>query len=451
MHWGTSKARNLESLQGVLDAAEATQSPVIIGFNGEFLSRPNRKLPERLQCYAELGRAAATCATVPCGLIFNECPDDRWVRDAVLAGFNLVMPADPNASYDCYSARVAELTRFAHRFGVAVEAEIGRLPSGTPVTSHASEATDPELAARFVRETDIDLLAVSVGNVHVMVRKQNLKVDLAGCLGRDAAGEVLVKELQAARVNCDQLVYAPEYPTSETIILLVEGEDRRYLHSFGANQAFTVKHIARDWLAGLDVFYLGGLFAMPGIITDELVKLLAFAREQKVVTVVDVVLPVNFKRAAEMEKLLPFVDWFLPNNDEGTVLTGKSDPLEAMRVFRNWGGNGLVVTSGEQGAVGAVENSCWRCSAYPSEAVDPSGAGDAFASGIITGIVRGWDFPRTLRYSSALGASATRAVGTTDGVLTGAQAERFVAEEPLTVCREILFDPADRSNTAGGQ
>src|SRR6516165_6381703 len=95
MHWGTSKARNLESLQGVLDAAEATQSPVIIGFNGEFLSRPNRKLPERLQCYAELGRAAATCATVPCGLIFNECPDDRWVRDAVLAGFNLVMPANP--------------------------------------------------------------------------------------------------------------------------------------------------------------------------------------------------------------------------------------------------------------------------------------------------------------------------------------------------------------------
>jgi len=169
---GYFESWNLESLQGVLDAAEATQSPVIIGFNGEFLCRPNRKLPERLQCYAELGRAAATCATVPCGLIFNECPDDRWVRDAVLAGFNLVMPADPNASYECYSARVAELTRFAHRFGVAVEAEIGRLPSGAPMTSHASEATDPELAARFVQETDIDLLAVSVGNVHVMVEGQ---------------------------------------------------------------------------------------------------------------------------------------------------------------------------------------------------------------------------------------------------------------------------------------
>ena len=60
-------------------------------------------------------------------------------------------------------------------------------------------------------------------NVAIDLRKQNLTVDLVGCLGRDAAGEILVKELQAAHVNCDQLAYTSEYPTSETIILLVEG------------------------------------------------------------------------------------------------------------------------------------------------------------------------------------------------------------------------------------
>ena len=37
---------------------------------------------------------------------------------------------------------------------------------------------------------------------------------------------------------------------------------------------------------------------MPGIVADELVALLAFAREQKVITVVDVVLPTDFRRAA---------------------------------------------------------------------------------------------------------------------------------------------------------
>jgi ketose-bisphosphate aldolase len=167
---GYFESWNLESLQGVLDAAEATQSPIIIGFNGEFLSHPDRKLSERLQWYAELGKAAAACATVPCGLIFNECPNDDWVRNAVLAGFNLVMPADPAASSEDYSRRVGELTEFAHRYGVAVEAEIGHLPSGTTEPRSGNLLTDPELAARFVQETGVDLLAVSVGNVHIMIK-----------------------------------------------------------------------------------------------------------------------------------------------------------------------------------------------------------------------------------------------------------------------------------------
>jgi fructose-bisphosphate aldolase, class II len=175
---GYFESWNLESLQGVLDAAETTRSPIIIGFNGEFLSNRDRHLCERLECYAGLGKAAATSASVPCGLIFNECSDDAWVRNAVLAGFNLVMPADPLATDPDYTRRVAALTEFAHRHGVAVEAEIGRLPSGLADTPDHSSLTDPELAARFVRETGIDLLAVSVGNVHVLTKgEQDLDLD----------------------------------------------------------------------------------------------------------------------------------------------------------------------------------------------------------------------------------------------------------------------------------
>ena len=165
---GYFESWNLESLQGVLDAAEMTGSPILIGFNGEFLSRAGRQLPERIRCYAELGKAAATDAGVPCGLIFNECPNDEWVRNAVLAGFNLVMPADPSASYEEYRLRVATLTEFAHRRGAAVEAEIGHLPFGN--LKNGSSLTDPDLAARFVEDTKVDLLAVSVGNVHVLTK-----------------------------------------------------------------------------------------------------------------------------------------------------------------------------------------------------------------------------------------------------------------------------------------
>jgi len=180
---GYFESWNLESLQGVLDAAEATRSPTILGFNGAFLSSKDRRTEERLQWYAQLGRAAAESATVPCGLIFNECPRDDWVRSAATAGFNLVMPSDPSARLEDYCRRVKEIAAHAHRHGAAVEAELGELPCGDSgqVVANGSR-TDPEAAEWFQRETGVDLLAVSVGNIHVLVRGQQ-ELDL-GALQR---------------------------------------------------------------------------------------------------------------------------------------------------------------------------------------------------------------------------------------------------------------------------
>jgi ketose-bisphosphate aldolase len=166
---GYFESWNLESLQGVVDAAEETRSPIILGFNGDFLSRSTRLAVERLSWYAALGRAAAESASVPCGLIFNECPRDDWVRAAIDAGFNLVMPADPEATPEDYTRRVADLTRLAHARGIAVEAELGELPHGA---TGGGRATDPDAAADFVAATGVDLLAVSVGNIHIMTQGQ---------------------------------------------------------------------------------------------------------------------------------------------------------------------------------------------------------------------------------------------------------------------------------------
>jgi fructose/tagatose bisphosphate aldolase len=155
----------------VVDAAEQTHSPTIIGFNGEFLTGRERLAAERLEAYGALGRQVAESATVPCGLIFNECSSEARVRQAVTAGFNLVMLADPEAAPADYARRVADLVRFAHGHGAAVEAELGELPcgaSGAVVSGHDA-MTDPAEAARFVAATGVDVLSVSVGNVHIMV------------------------------------------------------------------------------------------------------------------------------------------------------------------------------------------------------------------------------------------------------------------------------------------
>src|SRR5580658_5470706 len=163
---GYFESWNLDSLQGVVEAAEQTRSPIIIGFNGEFLSQRANATPDDVVLYGKLGRAAAEQARVPCGFIFNECSDDAWLEQAISAGFNLIMPAGTGPTLEDYERRVKRLAVKAHARSVAIEAEVGELPSleGPGVQS------DPQVAARFVAATGIDLLCVSVGNEEIKLK-----------------------------------------------------------------------------------------------------------------------------------------------------------------------------------------------------------------------------------------------------------------------------------------
>ncbi len=187
---GYFESWNIESLQGVLDAAEKMLSPILVGINGDFLSRSTRLASERLAWHAALYRAAAESSAVPCAVIFNECSNDIWIRQAVEMGFSLVMPDDPGADEEAFVRRVADLGRYAHSKGVAVEAEFGHLPCGVPDTLSNGEAelTDPDAAVRFVESTGIDLLAVSVGNVHIVLEgSRSLDIDRLRAIRRKVA------------------------------------------------------------------------------------------------------------------------------------------------------------------------------------------------------------------------------------------------------------------------
>ena len=124
-------------------------------------------------------------------------------------------------------------------------------------------------------------------NVAISLGKQGIAADVAGRLGNDTSAQIILSSLTKMNVGCDYIRSSDTQPTSQTVILLVRGQDRRYIHVFGANKEFTVASIDRAWLKNIKVFYLGGLYAMPGINTTELRDLLGYCRSNGIVTVLD--------------------------------------------------------------------------------------------------------------------------------------------------------------------
>jgi len=159
---------NLESFQAVVEAAEAKHSPMIAGFNGGFLRHPSRPKPERLSCYAAL-RSVLEESSAPVAFLLNETDDLAQIEEGMDLGFNAVMVESDYLQPKPYLDLVKKVVDLAHAKGVAVEAQIGRLPHGDS-GQETGRATDPGLARAFAQETGIDALGVSVGNVHILTR-----------------------------------------------------------------------------------------------------------------------------------------------------------------------------------------------------------------------------------------------------------------------------------------
>jgi sugar/nucleoside kinase (ribokinase family) len=273
-------------------------------------------------------------------------------------------------------------------------------------------------------------------NVAIDLVRQGVAAEVVGCVGRDIAGDVLLESFARHQVGTSRVKRVEDLPTSTTVILLLQGQDRRYLHVVGANRAFNIEQIARDWLRNLKVFYLGGLFALPGLELSKLADLLQFCRACGVTTVLDVAVPREQRGTDQLRGLLHLIDVFLPNEDEARAFTGFTDPYDQLRALQHMGADTVIITRGAHGVVAARARTIWRCGAYQMAVVDPSGCGDAFTSGVIVGLLQGWNMAEMLRYASAIGASATRATGTTQSVFRASEAAEFVRSHPITVTEE---------------
>jgi len=270
----------------------------------------------------------------------------------------------------------------------------------------------------------------------------NTAVDLArlgipsaavGKVGRDPFGDLVRSGLAGQGVDVTGITTAEGVGTSKTVVLDIEGEDRRYVHTVGANAALRADDLdGVDLLAG-DVVYIGGYLVLPGIDPQALAPRLRALRGGGVRTVLDVCVPAGAPvRFEQVGQLLPYVDLFVPNEDEARALTGEADAARQAQAFLAAGASAVVITRGEAGALMAAEGTRLELPAPAMKVVDSSGAGDAFAAGYIYGLLKGWPPERSCLFASVVGASACTALGCTAGVFSVPEVEAYLAAHSLT-------------------
>lgn len=182
---GAFNATTLEAIQGIIQAAEETDCPVIL---------QHAQSHDPTIALEEIGPILlyyAKRAKVPVAVHLDHGSSYERCIQAIRLGFTSVMYDASAKEFTDNIRETKEVVKAAHAAGVSVEAELGHVFTsrvGLSEGGSADEAddyenleniyTDPQMAKQFVDETEVDCLAVAFGTTHgVYLKKPQLDLD----------------------------------------------------------------------------------------------------------------------------------------------------------------------------------------------------------------------------------------------------------------------------------
>ena len=309
------------------------------------------------------------------------------------------------------------------------------LCAGIIVADHvcAPIATLPAAGELVTSESFLLNVGGCAANTAVDLQKVGVKVAIAGRVGQDLFGQFILESLQKSGIDTSSIKRSSRADTSQTMIVNVHNEDRRFIHGFGANAFFKGGDIPPETLARSRILYLGGYLLMPALEQEDASRIFKAAQQLGVITVLDVAIPEPGNYLPHLEHILKHTDVFLPNTTEAELILGEASPIVQARKFHELGAKTVVITCGDNGCVLVNSETQIKAGVYPVSFLDGSGCGDAFDAGYIYGMLQGFSSEECTRWGSVLGASCVRSIGTTNGVFTYEQASDFMKEHPLPI------------------
>lgn len=243
----------------------------------------------------------------------------------------------------------------------------------------------------------------------VDLAKLGAQVTSIGAVGDDTARRLLRTLLEDHGVDASHLAVRANLPTSATVLPIRPNGERPSLHLPGATATLTAKDVDLEFVAQADALHLGGPDVL-GSFTDEAAPMiLRHARAHGTTTTVDLLRsgpgPDLLERLTE---LLPWVDYFLPNDEQLRALTGIDDLEQAARAVLGRGAGTVIVTLGGSGSLAVDATAAEHLPAFSCDVVDTTGCGDAFVAGLLVGLHQGWK----QREAMALGTAAAGLVAT---------------------------------------
>jgi 2-dehydro-3-deoxygluconokinase len=271
-------------------------------------------------------------------------------------------------------------------------------------------------------------------NVAVGLSRLGLRVGWASHLGDDAMGRSLLANFKREGLDCSHVTLCAGQHTGYMRKGRVDdGSDPpiEYHRQGSAASRIRPDDVDWHWFSHARHLHVTGVFAAlsPSTLATTVHAMKTMRDSGKTVSFDPNIRPALWPDLRQMRSTLKHLaamaDWVLPGLSEGEQLTGQRGAADVAAFFRNMGATRVIVKLGLDGAYfdsALPHEGKDAVSAYPVlQVVDTVGAGDAFAAGLVSGLLEALPLQAAVRRAAWMGARAVQARGDTDGLPTRAE------------------------------
>lgn len=269
------------------------------------------------------------------------------------------------------------------------------------------------------RDTSITIQEYAVGpggcgsNTAIGLAALGHNTALIGCIGDDQIGKFAQDTWEEFNVDTRYVKNIFNAKTGISIGLVDHEAQPRFIYHEGANKYLDVNSIPIIELSNepVDVFHFAGFFLLSGILDLSLIDVLRSLKSKGTLISLDIQQTERLSDPSLLWSLLSYIDIFLCNRMEATQISGKSKNKDASNYLHDKGAKTVIIKLGENGCFVSDVGVQYQLEPPKVHVVDTTGAGDAFAAGLLSGILSGKNLQDACTQANSTGALMVSEIG----------------------------------------
>ncbi len=282
----------------------------------------------------------------------------------------------------------------------------------------------PSVGETVLSLDDHELPGGKGANQAVAAARAGARVAFVGACGKDEHGAHSIESLRAEGIDVSAVKKSRHHRTGRAIVVVADGGENQIVVAPGANFALDGRSVSNS-LGQLELSE-----ADVVLVSFEIPESAAIAAVQAGVEGGSSVI-INPAPARDLnESMLGRGVVLTPNTAEALALSGRREVGEAARHLRHLTGGAVVVTRGEDGVLLQDRSGAHHIPALACEAVDTTGAGDAFSGVLAARLSLGVSVSEAATYGVAAASLSVRAKGARQGIPRREEIDRVIRDDP---------------------